>query len=347
MPNTKKSLTRLVVIDRCLSGEKAMTLKEIMEKVNKELLEQQQPMVSRNSTITKDLNYISQKWKTIIDKKPKGKEYTYQYREPSFSIFKSVLTPSELDKLYQIVNLLKDFTGLPQFEWIEEISAKLHAYAYDNKDVPIVSLSHNPQYADNMKHFTPLFDYIKSKTPIKLTYKKFNCDEITTRTLHPYHLKEFNYRWYVVGWCKEHPDHLSCYGFERIIDFSKSDEAFVENPGFDIEEYFSSMVGLTIYDGTVPQDVLIWVHKDEYPYIKTDPIHHSQKYVCDKDGGMIISLHLYINTELEMQLMSYGKWIRVLAPLELRQKMKDNVKVMSGYYNDSDKEEELKTYYIV
>ena len=96
------------------------------------------------------------------------------------------------------------------------------------------------------------------------------------------------------------------------------------------------MVGLTIYDGTVPQDVFIWVHKDEYPYIKTDPIHHSQKYVCEKDGGVIISLHLYINTELEMQLLSYGKRIKVLAPPELRQKMKDNVKAMSSHYEDSD-----------
>ena len=49
---------------------------------------------------------------------------------------------------------------------------------------------------------------------------------------------------------------------------------------------------------------------------------------------MIIKLHSYINTELEMQLMSYGKWIKVLAPPELRQTMKDNVKIMTGYYDD-------------
>ena len=58
----------------------------------------------------------------------------------------------------------------------------------------------------------------------------------------------------------------------------------------------------------------------------------------EENGGKIISLHLYINTELEMQLMSYGKWIKVLAPPELRQTMKDNVKFMSGYYNVSDNE---------
>ena len=293
MPASKAPSLRQIVVDKCLSGEREMTSTEIMNAVNAYMLSHGLPMVTSKNTIMDDIDIISMAWNVEVTKTTRGKYVYYHYKDPLFSIHKPKIS---------------------------------------NDERPIVTFSHNPEYADNLKHFTPLYDFIKSKSAIVLKYKKFNCEEVTTRILHPYQLKEYKSRWYLVGWCKEHPDHPSCYGLERIISFTKSDEAYLENPGFDIDEYFRSMVGLTIYDGTAPQDVFIWVHKDEYPYIKTDPIHHSQKFVCDKDGGMIISLHLYINTELEMQLMSYGKWIKVLAPPGLRQTMKDNVKIMTGFY---------------
>ena len=314
-----------------------MTASEIMDEVNKYLQLQGLPAVSSKVTILGDIYSICKRWNVELSKNYRDNTVYYKYKDPLFSIYKSKLKIDDLEKINETIKALKKYVGLPQCAWVENVNAILHAYAYDNNDErPIVTFSHNPEYADNLKHFNPLFDFIRSKSAIVLTYKKFNSEVETTRILHPYQLKEYKSRWYLVGWCKEHPDHPSCFGLERIISFTKSDETYLENPGFDIVEYFRSMVGLTIYDDSVPQDVFIWVHKDEYPYIKTDPIHHSQKYVCDKDGGVIISLYLYINTELEMQLLSYGKWIKVLAPPELRQKMKDNVKAMSSHYEDSD-----------
>lgn len=335
MKDSRLSFLREVAIDQCLRGPRPLSMTEIMDRVYRYLAQfVDNPSVKRNTTI-RDLRSIRQRWKVEIEENKIGKVVYYHYKDPLFSIYKSQLKVDDLVKINETIKALKKYVGLPHCAWVENVNAILHAYAYDNNDEePIVIFSHNPEYADNLKHFTPLFDYIKSKSAIVLKYKKFNSEEETTRILHPYRLKEYKSRWYLVGWCKEHPDHPSCYGLERIISFSKSDEVYLKNPGFDIDEYFRSMVGLTIYDGTVPQDVFIWVHKDEYPYIKTDPIHHSQKYVCEKDGGIIISLHLYVNTELEMELMSYGKWIKVLAPPELRQTMKDNVKEMSGYYDE-------------
>ena len=335
MPSSRAPFLRQIIVDKCVSGDREMTSNEIMQAVNAYFQSQNMPIVTSKNTIMDDIENIPLVWNVEVTKTRRGKFVYYHYKDPLFSIYKSKIKTDDLEKINDTIKALKKYVGLPQCAWVENVNAILHAYAYDNNDEePIVTFSHNPEYADNLKHFTPLVDFIKSKTAIELTYKKFNSEEVTTRILHPYRLKEYKSRWYLVGWCKEHPDHPSCYGLERIISFSKSDEVYLKNPGFDIEEYFRSMVGLTIYDGTVPQDVFIWVHKEEYPYIKTDPIHHSQKYVCDKDGGMIISLHLYVNTELEMELMSYGKWIKVLAPPELRQTMKDNVKIMTGYYDD-------------
>ena len=347
MPNTKQSISRLVVIDRCLSAEKKMTLEEILQKVNEELMAQQKPPVKQNSTIHRDFDFISHQWKIEIVMKPKGKEFTYQYENPRFSIFKSSLTPSELEKLYQLVDLIKDFTGLPQFDWLVEVSNRLQISALDDsKEKPKVRFMHNPAIASYKKHFSPLYNIIYEKKAIELTYRRFNSSEPKTYVVHPYELKEFLCRWYLVGSVDHHPGSISCFGFERIISYKESDVPFRENTR-DLDEYFDSMLGLTLNDDDEPQEVLLWVKNREYPYLESNPIHESQKIVREMNDGKVISLQLCINYELVMRIFSYNIGLKVLAPKNLLQDMMKRVKILFGYYFVSDPEEELKSYNIV
>lgn len=332
MPKTKDPITRLAVIDRCLRDEE-LTLTEITQKVNAELKAQHQlPIVK--STIVKDLNYITRRLRIEIDKRPKGKEFTQRYKDPSFSIFKSSLTLAELEKLYQIVDLIKDFTGLPQFEWLEQVRDRIQISALsDSKRKPIVRFMHNPAIAEYRKHFNPLYEIIQEQKPIELTYRRFNSKEERTYVVHPYELKEFACRWYLVGSVDHHPGSISCFGFERIISYKTSDVPFRENSR-DLDEYFDSMLGLTLNDDKDPQDVLLWVENSEYPYLETNPIHISQKLVREENGGKVISLHLYVNYELVMRIFSYNIGLKVLAPSDLLQKMRERVKIMFGYYEE-------------
>ncbi len=337
MPNTKKSITRLVVIDRCLSGKYKMTMDEMLQKVNDELRAQQRPIVKYPSTIHRDIEYIEQQWKTEVIMKPKGKEFTYEYKDPSFSIFKSSLTPSELIKLYEIIDQIKDFTGLPQFDWLEEVCNRIQFSTLDESErKPIVKFARNPAMAQYRKFFNPLFEVIQDKKAIELTYQRFEAEASRTYVVHPYELMEYEARWYLVASVDHHPESLTTFCFDRIVDFKESKVPFRKNTKFDTDEYFNPMVGLTRPDDAEPQEVLLWVDNSEYPYLKTKPIHESQKLVREENGGKVISLHAIVNIELMMALLSYGKWIKVLAPPELRQKMKDNVKAMSSYYEDSD-----------
>ena len=333
MPNTKESQIRELIIDRCLSSGKPMTRREITTKVNQELISRGVPPVNSKSTILDDFDNISQRWRVEIDKKRKGNLWYYNYKDPSFSIFKQTLLPSELEKLYQIVNLIKDFTGLPQFEWLEQVRDRIQISALsDSKRKPIVRFMHNPAIAEYRKHFNPLYEIIQEQKPIELTYRRFNSKEERTYVVHPYELKEFACRWYLVGSVDHHPGSISCFGFERIISYKTSDVPFRENTR-DLDEYFDSMLGLTLNDDKEPQDVLLWVENSEYPYLETNPIHKSQMLVREENGGKVISLHLYVNYELVMRLFSYNEGVKVLAPVELQQKMKEKAYKLAHSYD--------------
>lgn len=334
MPINKSQRNRLFVIDRCLRSGREYTSLEIMKEVNAYLESIGQPLVAAKNTIVNDIDNIEHIWKAPLSTRTGHKNAIYySYSDPHFSIFSSLLIIEDYEKLIEIVDTLNSYGGLPQFAWINELKAKIYTSAHETSEQkPIVSFSHNPAYNVHLRHFTPLFDLIKAKSAIELTYQKFNSEAPSTRIFHPYHLKEFQNRWYLVGWCKEHSDHLSCFGFERIISFERSEAEFVENPGFDVEEYFGAMVGITIPDGAKPEDVEIWVENCEYPYLATNPIHKSQKVVREENGGKVLRMHLFTNFELEMRLFAYGERLIVLAPADLRERMHKRSKAMTNNY---------------
>ncbi len=337
MAKNKGYSIREVIIDRCLSGLRAMTINEILDKVNEELGYLLESPIKDRGTIWRDLKNIEAKWHIIIEEIKIGRKTYYKYSDPKFSIYKAPLSLDEMQKLNQTLDLLKDFTGLPYFDWIDVVNARISDTIYTNiKSQPIVSFERNPAHAQSMKHFAKLFDIIISKNAIDLTYKKFNSEHETTRTIHPYHLKEYEGRWYLVCSVDTHLDSLSCYGLDRIINYSLSEKSFHPNTKFNILEYFDSMVGLTINNNTELEEVLIWVANNEYPYIQTKPIHKSQEYVEDKSGGKIIRLKLYLNYELEMRILSYGEKVKVLAPKDFYDRIKSRIDMLTRLYAPED-----------
>ncbi len=347
MPNTKESQLRVLIIDRCLSGGIPMTRTEITNKINQELIARGVPPITSKSTILDDFDNISRQWRVEIVKKRKKNLWYYKYKDPTFSIYNQSLLPSDLEKLYQLVDLIKDFTGLPQFEWLEEVSDRLQISAIDEtKRKSKVRFMHNPAIASYKKHFSPLYNIINEEKPIELTYRKFNSSEAKTYVVHPYELKEYLCRWYLVGSVDHHPGSISCFGFDRIVSYKDSDVPFRENTK-DLDVYFNSMLGLTLNDDDEPQEVLIWVKNRDYPYLESNPIHESQKVVREENDGKVISLHICVNYELVMRIFSYNIGVKVLAPKNLLQDMMERVKTLFGYYFVSDPVEELKSYYIV
>jgi predicted DNA-binding transcriptional regulator YafY len=57
-------------------------------------------------------------------------------------------------------------------------------------------------------------------------------------------------------------------------------------------------------------------------YIKSQPIHHSQKIIKDTKTNFTISVELVINYELMALLLSFGDKLKVLKPLTLAANMK-------------------------
>lgn len=325
--------SRQKILDRILCRKEQITLLDLMKKLNEELLLRNMHTINSKDTLLRDLRTLELQQGIEIERIQRGRYTYYRYKERKIIDGKVPLTINDVQKLNQTIELLKDFVGLPHFEWIEEINARIHATSYaDVEQKAIVSFEHNPEYSYSLRHFAPLFDYIRGHYAIELTYKKFNTEKEKTYTVHPYHLKEYCDRWYLVGVTERHPDSLTCFAFDRIIRFTSSELPYRENDKFDIEDYFDSMVGLTINDNSQPEEVVLWVEQSEFSYLMTNPIHHTQTCIGNLDGGKLLRLRLYLNYELEMRILSYGEKVKVISPDALRERIKYKVVQMLERY---------------
>jgi predicted DNA-binding transcriptional regulator YafY len=67
-------------------------------------------------------------------------------------------------------------------------------------------------------------------------------------------------------------------------------------------------------------------------YIKTIPLHQSQTVIKDNSSELRVSLELVINTELKMQLLSYGDKVKVLKPQKLADELKESARRIVELY---------------
>lgn len=327
MPNTKCSDVRYKVLDRCLRRGGYSTT-QLMEEVNKELEFQGFPLVTASNTIRQDLSYIGATYPEIIIKQNKsGRNVTYGYENPESSIFKLALSDDELAQLSQCMAILSRFNGLPQMDWLSGFLERFKLSINIDVDGKLVVGFDECSALKGKSYFSTLVSAICNKEVLAIGYKSFSNPTGRERIVHPYYIKEYNKRWFLIG--TEHGyDSPSTYAFDRIEYINKvSGIAYQGNNSIDFNnDYFADIVGVTRHTKAQIENIRLFVANNLYPYIKTKPIHPTQKEVNTDEEGVEIEINVRPNYELEQLILSYGEGLKVLSPDSLKSKIEGRIK---------------------
>ena len=326
MPKTKSAELRIKVIDACLSDRKRQySTAKIFERCNEELLKRDFVPITAMNSIRDDMDQIQRIYPGAdIESYREGRNIYYRYADPDFSIFKTPMKPDEIIQLTQTLRLLRRFKGMPQFDWVDEIAERLGAsLKLDESSDEIVGFDENLDL-EGLDNFTPLFNAIVDKQPLKLTYQSFRMDCEETIIVHPYYLKQYNKRWFLIAWNDEY-NFMANYAFDRIKGIADANVAY-KPTDVDFFDYFDEMIGVSKDTRTEPQIVKLWVSPAQWPYIKTKPLHGATQHLVSQDEhGAVITIEVYLNYELEQLLLSFGEKVKVLEPVELRDKIKQRL----------------------
>ena len=164
---------------------------------------------------------------------------------------------------------------------------------------------------------------LKTNRRLNITYQRFGCES--------YEL--FRQRWYILTYTGRH---MATYALDRMLSVEISDEIFEMPEDFSPEEYFAEYYGITT-DDTPMAHVVIRTYGNVPNYLRTLPLHASQKEIEHTDEYTDFSYDIRPSVDFVLELMSYTDGLEVLEPIELRQKICNSFQAsLEKYSNKND-----------
>ncbi len=345
MPTNKNALIRYKYLDRLLSDHHHYyDIHDLTEKVNDMLYDDGFPEVTQRC-IEKDLVSLEgAPFSAPIERFKKNGKSCIAYGKYSFSIFKQEMSREERNLLREVLNTIGQFDGLDNFKWLEDFKIGLGL----EERRQIISFSNNP-YLKNSNLLGTLFDYISNEVVICLSYHTFKDATIRSVDFHPYLLKQYNDRWFLLG-AADCDKHILNFALDRIDKVEPLPEKKYEECPEDLAERFEDIVGVTLYEDRPVEHVLFWVSDASKDYVITKPIHESQiQYQGEEEhklkelyntfnGGSFFSIDCICNYELIRELCSFGENLIVIGPLSIKEAIINRVvSVIDSYNRISDK----------
>ena len=332
MPANKYALLRYRIIDRLISNKyNPYPSKEDLRQACEDALYGSQGTNISISTIEKDLKAMREENELAYyapikySKTEKG----YYYEDPDYSINEIPLNDDDLDAIKFAATTLFQFKGISMFEQFENAIDKIFNRLNITTDAQDNTLNNFVQFDSEInfkgkKHLQPILEAIKNQKVSTISYQGFNKKAPSNSEIHPYLLKEYKNRWYLICF---HPakDKIITYALDRVKSFKVQEAAFLPQNGFSKEKYFKYCFGITHMDEN-PSEVVIRFQALQGKYILSQKLHPSQKLVEQNDDFITVKINVIPTFELVEQLLSYGANAQVLEPQSLRDQVKSELK---------------------
>ncbi len=324
MPVNRNALIRYRVIDQCLKNRyRKWTLDDLIEACSEALYDYEgiDKGVSKR-TVQLDIQLMrSDKLGYNAPIVVKENKY-YTYEDPDYSITNNPLTDRDLNKLNEVIDILRQFKGFSHFQEMTGMIQRLEDKVRTAKDQQksIVHLETNENLR-GLSYLDAIYQAIHKKQVLALSYQSFKARTANTISLHPYLLKEYRNRWFVLG-KRNVKEPLITLALDRIKELSINEHLlYIDDEDFDPENYFKNVIGVTVERNSRPQNVHIKVDNKNAPYVITKPLHSSQKVISTSSEGIEITLKIQLNFELEREILGFGESMEVITPERLRKRI--------------------------
>lgn len=336
MPVNKNSLIRYRLIDKRLREKyKAYPSKEelrdyVSEKMGVEVSE---------STIEKDLKAMRKDESLgylapiAYHREKKG----YYYEDENYSIAHVALSEDDLDAIKLSTVVLQQFSDHPVFRsYANAIDRIVDAVnlgdVLDTGEENFILMEQVPRQ-QGVNWLSPLIQAIRERKVVRIDYRRFDAIQTKVHYMHPYLLKEYRNRWYIVG-MHDKREFIYTLALDRIQELELLNEneiSFRRKADFDPEAYFRNVMGITVTEGQVT-NILLEFRGKSRDYVKTLPWHHSQELVKEEKEHSIVRFYLLPTQEFKMAVLAAGDEVRVLEPLGLAEEIRKTAESIARLY---------------
>ena len=213
--------------------------------------------------------------------------------------------------------------------------------------------------------FEPLFEAINRKQVVEVTYSRFMVydSRLTVnrkervRVIHPYQLRQYNNRWYLVGKEErlEARHRFVVLPIDRMSDVKTAEGVeFRAESSYQIERNLKYNVGVSVLPEGRVERVRVKAWSWAVEYLETKPLHESQRVVetpspdgtppkqgesCETptpkgtppeqgESCKVFEWEVMVNEELIQQLLVYADQCEILEPESLKRKISERAKAI-------------------
>ncbi len=245
----------------------------------------------------------------------------YYYKDPNYSISRIPLNREELKSLAFAASLLEQFKEIDILDTfsgaVEKIVTGLNIRRMENDHPKLDFVEFEKSAVVIGRQFLqPLVKAISEKKAVEIRYQRFDSPKPLSHLMHPYHLKESSDRWYLIGYHDRARD-ICTLALDRIISVEERADVRFIDVFFNAKEYFKFSIGIFATQEE-PADVKLRFTHRQANYIRTSPIHESQKVVSETKNFLTVTMKVLVTWDLMMKIMSWGPDVKVLSPKWLK-----------------------------
>lgn len=343
MPQNKNFQKRITILDECFSSRTgAFTLDRLIEVVEDKL----EVSVSRK-TIQNDIRYIrdtiEKQNSSIIDfhenpvfipKLFEGKKTIFKYSNADLSLGNQLLSKSDQEQLEETLAILSRYRNREDFFWLDELFPRIEAaFNLVHEDYNgIISYQSNRDYS-GQSWVGKLYNQLVRKKVLIIEYKSFKDHISTLRRIHPYHLKQYNNRWFLFGYQESDKyTGITNLALDRILEITETIDDIIPDE-IDWGDYFDEMIGVSRPQNQDPVEIKLRFSKSRIPYVITKPMHGASQRLDQSDPEKrTIILNVLPNNEMYQTLLSFGSDVEVLSPISVVNEIKRIVLELNKKY---------------
>ena len=181
------------------------------------------------------------------------------------------------------------------------------------------------------RFLTVIIDAMRDNRRMCISYKGYNMSDYQDMFIHPYCLRLFKRRWYIIAY-SEYSKGNRLFMLDRARSVEVMTDSFTMPEGFDAEEYFNDIYGVRQTARSEMTKVVLKVNANRCDLLRNLPLHPSQKEIETTPEYSIFKVELKPNFDLKQELISYLDALEVLEPVSLRDELRMTIKSMYRKY---------------
>jgi len=254
-------------------------------------------------------------------------EQYYYYSDFNFSIKNCTLNTQAIKDISFAISILKEYKGFKFFESLNGIFEKLETDIHLKTKESIGKVIDFEKFTSRqgLQFLTPILDAILNENVLNIQYQSFVNEYPVIHQIHPYYLKEYQHRWYVLGYIHS-KGNLITLALDRIKAIEIDDnDVFKPNTEYDFNEFFNHVIGITAPTST-PVEVILSFTSLGGKYFKSQPFYPEYEILEENEKELRVKMNLHINYELEKVILSNLGEVKVVSPQSLKDTIEDKIK---------------------